>query len=828
MAEVGKIASPPAGRQTERPNQKLAIIGTRMKRKEDPRFLTGHGRFVDDIALPNMAHAAALRSPHAHARIRAIDKREAEALPGVLAVITGEEAARETAPLPCFANPPVEQRCIALGKVRHVGEPVALVVAESRYIAEDAAALIKVDYQVLPAVSDMMEAIHSTGEAVLHPERGPTNVAEHRKYLFGPVEEEFAHAAHIVKRRLRWSRSGGQPLETVGAVARFDEGAGKFTIYANTSMYNYIGFTIAASLKVDSHLVNIVPVDAGGSFGSKLFVHKVPVLAALAARHVGRPVKYVEDRIDNMSACDNHGSDRTYEAELALDAQHRMMALRYKVVDDYGAYLQYGLGTHGNGFSQTVGPYKIRAVGAEIIAVFTNKTQQGACRGFGSEVTNFLIERMVDAAVSALDLDPVQFRRDNFIQPHEFPYQIPTGNLYDSGDYPGALDMALTMLDYEGWRRKQREARAEGRYVGIGLASCQEKGVFSATEFWMLNREKGFALTSSPESVAIKIDPNGKAVISLNAPHWGNSPETVAAMVLAEQLTLDPADISVTYADTDHGLPGTGPGGSRYTVMVTGAVAGAARILKAKLLRVASHMLEAAPYDLEFREGKIGVKGVPGAARTIAEVAMQAHMFRLSFPDDDMTSGLDASYTYDHPLATLPKSDSDFGIFYPIMGHMCHMPVVEVDPKTGKVSILDYVAVHDCGTMINPMTVDGHVRGGTAQGVGTAFFEEFQYDREGQLLGASFTDYLIPRVAEMPSKIRIGHLVTPSPYTEYGVKGAGEGGRMVAPPALASAVEDALRPLGVKIDTLPATPARLRALIREAEARGGAHLSGGA
>ena len=820
MAQAGKIPSPPAGRQKERPDQRLNVIGTRMLRKEDPRFLTGRGRFIDDIALPNMAHAAVLRSPHAHARIRSIDKSAAAALPGVVAVITGEEAARDTGPLPCFANPPVEQRCIALGKVRHVGEPVALVVADSRYIAEDAVALIKVEYDVLPAVSDMMDAIRSSGDAVLHPERGPNNVAEHRNYVFGPVDEEFARAAHVIKRHLRWSRSGGQPIETAGAVASFDEGSGKFTIHVNGSMYNYIGFTIAAALKVPTHQLNLVPMDAGGSFGSKLFLHKVPVLAAVGARASGRPVKYIEDRIDNITACDNHGSDRTYDVELALDANHRMTALRYKVVDDYGAYFQYGLGTHGNGFSQTVGPYKIRAVGAEIYAVFTNKCQQGACRGFGSEVTNFMIERIVDAAVDELGLDPVAFRRDNFIQPEEFPYQIPTGNLYDSGNYPGALDMALQMLDYDGWRNKQQAARAQGRYVGIGVASCQEKGVFSATEFWMLNRDPGFALTSSPESASVKIDAAGKAVISLHAPCWGNSPETVATMVLAEQLGMDPADISVAYSDTDHGLPGTGPGGSRYTVMVTGAVTGAAGILKTKLKRIAGHMLEADPRDLEFRNGKIGVQGAPGLEVSIAEVAMQAHFFRLSLPDDpELTSGLDANYTYDHPLATLPKNNSDFGIFYPIMGHMCHMPVVEVDPETGQVSFLDYVAVHDCGTMINPMTVDGHVRGGTAQGIGTALLERFDYDAKGQPLNTSFQDYLMPRISNLPPSIRIGHLVTPSPYTEYGVKGAGEGGRMVAPPAVIAAIEDALRPLGVRIDTVPVTPSRLRALIREAEAR---------
>ncbi len=818
MAEAGKILSPPRGRQKERPDQRLNVIGTRMLRKEDPRFLVGRGHFIDDIELPNMAHAASLRSPHAHARIKSIDAGAARALPGVVCVITGAEAAQETAPLPCFANPSVEQRCLALGKVRHFGEPVALIVADSRYIAEDAAALIRVDYEPLPAVSDMMEAINSRGDAVLHPERGPDNVAEHRNYTFGPVEQEFAAAAHVVKRRLRWSRSGGQPLETAGAVASYDEGSGKFTIHVNGSMYNYIGFTIATALKVPSHQVNIVPADAGGSFGSKLFLHKVSVLAALGARASGRPVKYIEDRIDNITASDNHGSDRTYDVELALDASHRMTALRYRVVDDYGAYFQYGLGTHGNGFSQTVGPYRIRAVGAEIYAVFTNKCQQGACRGFGSEVTNFMIERIVDAAVDELKLDPIAFRHDNFIQPDEFPYQIPTGNLYDSGNYPGALDMAQQMLGYQDWRDKQQAARTKGRYVGIGVASCQEKGVFSATEFWMLNRSPGFALTSSPESASVKIDPTGKAVISLHAPCWGNSPETVAAMVLAEQLTMDPADISITYSDTDRGLPGTGPGGSRYTVMIAGAVTGAAAIIKEKLTRIAGHMLEAASHDLEFRQGKVEVKGAPGLEVSIAEIAMQAHFFRLSLPDDPtLTSGLDASYTYDHPLATLPKGEGDFGIFYPIMGHMCHMPVVEVDAETGQVSFLDYVAVHDCGTMINPMTVDGHVRGGTAQGIGTALLEEFRYDSNGQPLNTSFTDYLLPRVGNVPPQVQIGHLVTPSPYTEYGVKGAGEGGRMVAPPAVISAIEDALRPLGVRIDTVPVTPSRLRALIREAQ-----------
>jgi CO/xanthine dehydrogenase Mo-binding subunit len=810
----------PPSRQRERPGQPLKWIGKSLKRVEDPRLLTGQGRYIDDIDRPNMLHAAVLRSPHAHARIVSIDVSAAAALPGVVAVLTGEDIARSTGPLPCFANPPVEQRCIAAGRVRHVGEPVAVAVAESRYLAEDAVDLIEVTYAELPAVVDPERAITASGEAILHPERGATNIAHQRHFSFGPVARDFGSAARIVRRRLRWPRSGSQPLETVGAVAEYDSASGKFTIHMNSSMYNYVGWTVALSLGVAAHKLNLVPTMAGGSFGSKLFAHKVIALAAALARICGRPVKYIEDRIDNLMACDNHGSDRIYDAELALDANNQMTGLRCKVIDDYGAYFQFGVGHHGNALSQIVGPYRISSVDLEIIAVMTNKCQQGAYRGFGSEVANFVIERLADAAADELGVDRVEFRRANFIQPEQFPYKIPTGNLYDSGNYGAVLDEALRMLDYSGWRAKQAEYRKQGRYIGIGIATCQERSVFSATEFWMLNNEPGFALTSSPEGVSIKIDPLGKVVVSLQAPFWGNSPETIATMVLAEQLQIDPADISVTYSDTDHGLAGTGPGGSRYTVMVAGALVGAANIIKEKLFRVAGHMLEAAPTDLELREGKVGVKGAPGMEKSIADIAMHAHFFRLSMPDDPtLTSGLDAAYTYDHPLTTLPSDDrSDLGIFYPIMGHMCHMPVVEVDPSTGKVSFLDYVAVHDCGTLVNPMTLAGHVRGGTAQGIGTALYEQYHYDENGQLLTASYADYLIPTAYEVPQDVRVGHVETPSPYTEYGIKGGGEGGRMGAPPAVCAAIEDALRSFGVKIDAMPVTPAKLRALIRAREA----------
>jgi CO/xanthine dehydrogenase Mo-binding subunit len=428
---------------------------------------------------------------------------------------------------------------------------------------------------------------------------------------------------------------------------------------------------------------------------------------------------------------------------------------------------------------------------------------------------------MADVAAKELGIDPIEIRRRNLIRPEEFPYVIPTGNVYDIGNYQAVLAEALRMFDMEGWRAKQAEARKQGRHIGLGLVTCQERSVFSSTEFWSLNPpdQPGFALTSSPEAISLRIDPTGKAFVKLNAPFWGNSPETVVTQIVAEALTLEPSDVVVGYADTDAGFNGTGPGGSRYTVMVAGAVVAGARTLREKLFKFAAHMMECGTDDLELRSGNIGIKGVPDIQKSIAEVAIASHYFRLSFPDEPgFESGLETTAVYDHPLTTLPPADrSHLGIFYPIMGHMAHAVALEVDIGTGKVEILDYVAVHDCGTVVNPMTLAGHVRGGTAQGIGSALLEYFRYDEDGQLLTASFADYHIPTAHEVPSNIRVGHVETPSPYTEYGIKGGGEGGRMAAPPVLVQAIEDALLPFGVEIMEIPLTPNRIRQIIRQAQ-----------
>ncbi len=811
----------PPSRQREKARRDLKWIGRDMKRVEDPRLLTGKGRYIDDLALPNMAHAAVLGSPHAHARVRSIDTSRAEALSGVVLVFTAKDAAEQTDPVASFSSPPTPQYCMAIDKIRHVGEVVAVVVADDPYIAEDALELIEVDYELLPVNVDPEKAIEATGDAVLHPDRGPTNRAYDQEFKFGPVDEDFAAAEVIVRRKVKWGRSGAQPMETVGAIAEFDEGTGRFTCYANTNFYNAVNFVIAGALKVPSSQLKIVPTIAGGSFGSKLFCHKHVALTCALARAAGRPVKYIEDRVGHFLNHDAHASDRVYDAELALKRDGTMLSLRFRVIDDYGAYFQFGVGHHGNAMAQVTGPYRINSIGMHLIAALTNKCQQGAYRGFGSEVTNFLIERMVDAAADELAIDPVELRRRNLIGADQFPYVIPTGNIYDSGNYQAVLEKALDLADHEAWKERQAAARAEGRYVGIGVATCQERSVYSPTEWWSLNpvANPGFALTGVPEGVSVRIDPTGKIFAQLNAPFWGNSPETVVTQVLAEQFTVEPSDVVVGYADTDSGFNGFGPGGSRYTVMATGAIVSASIKLKDKLKRLAGHLLETAEEDLEFRGGAVGIAGVPGKEKTIAELALMSNFFRLSFPDTpDFDSGLETTGVYDHPLSTQPHPErKHLGIFYPIMGHMCHVAVVEVDPETGKVEILDYAAVHDAGTMVNPKTLGGHIRGGTSNGIGTALFEEFLYDAEGQFLNANFADYGIPTAVEMPKDLKIGHVETPSPFTEYGIKGGGEGGRMGAPSALVRAIEDALKPFGVRIDCVPIPPSKLRALVRAAQ-----------
>jgi CO/xanthine dehydrogenase Mo-binding subunit len=791
-------------------------VGKSIRRIEDPRLLRGRGGYIDDLVLRGMLHAAMKRSPHAHARIMNIDTAAAQALPGVVAVVTGREVTELCNSMPDFGPEPTKHvwHCLAVGKVRNVGEYVAAVVATSRAIAEDACDLIEVTYDPLPVVIDPEQAL--APDAPLVHEALGSNVAYHRAFTFGNVDRDFAEADVVVSDRLRWGRSGGQPLETVGAIADYDVSSGMLTIHQNSLTFTSFLFLLANTLKVPTNKLDVRPVPAGGSFGSKFWAVRVGAIAGMLSKLVGRPVKFIEDRVDNLSNSDHMGSDRIYDAELAAMRDGTLRSLRLRTIDDYGAYIQFGVGHHGNALAQVTGPYSIGSVQYEVTAVLTNKCQQGAYRGFGSEVNNWVLERMVDLVARELDLDPVEIRRRNFIRAEEFPYFIPTGNVYDSGDYERVLDEALRLADLKHWRTEQERLRDQGRYLGIGLVSCQERSVFSATEFWFWFDEPAAPVTSTPESVTVSVDTGGGITATLySCAFWGNSPETVVAQLVAEEFGVDPTSVTVTYQGTAQGMPATGPGGSRFTVMIAGAIEGAVEKIKHKATRVAAHLLEASLDDLEWVDGGVQIKGSPDARKSLADIAVMAHLFKHQLPDD-IESGLEASHVQDHPYTTMPADDrSSLGVFYPFMGHACHIAVVEVDAETGTASFHKYVAVHDCGTLVNPRSLEGHIIGGTVQGIGTALMEEFVYDADGGFHSGTYHDYVMPSAIEAP-EIVIGHVETPSPYTPHGIKGGGEAGRMMAPGAISAAIDDALAPFGVRVRTLPATPERILGWIEEA------------
>ncbi len=797
------------------PGDRQGWVGRDVRRRRDPEILSGRGTYIDDVKLPGMLHAAVVRSPFAHARILSVNTEVARNKPGVVAVLSGKEVAEFVGPNAAFCAEPVPQHAVAIDKVRFAGEAVALVAATSRYIAEDACQEIDVDYEPLDPVADAATGMSADAPRV-H-DTLASNVVFERRFQFGPVDDDFARADRVIRRRLRWHRMSAQPLETGGAVAAFEPATGQMEIWSNTNMYNFIPWVYAEMLGVPNHQLTMHPTLVGGSFGSKHILSKCVVFAGALSKATGRPVKFVEDRVDNLLACDNVGPDRVYDAELAVMNDGEFIGLKLHIVDDYGAYFRFAHGPHGNAMAQPVGPYRIGSLEYDLKCVLTNKDQQGFFRGAGADPGNFAIERLADAAAAELDIDRVAIRRRNFIAPDEFPYKIPTGNIYDSGNYDRVLDIALEKADLESLRAEQQRLREEGRYIGIGLASCQERSAYSATEWWFLYDKPPFPLTSTPESLRLHIDATGGFIATVGSPFWGQSADTVVTQVIADEFGIRPEDVSVEHGTSRSGLLSAGPGGSRLTVMLAGAAVGASEKLKQKLLRIASHTMERPEEELEVRDGSVRRKDGVGAL-SIADLAMKAHLFQLDLPEGE-EGGLSATHNYAHPYATAPNEDrTDLGSFYPIMSHACHVPIVEVDVETGHIEVIRYVAVHDSGTVVSPKGLDGQVVGGIAQGIGAALLEECVFDDEAQMLTATYGEYLLPSIHEVPD-IEVYHHETPSPFTEFGVKGAGEGGRLVAPTAIASAIEDALAPFGVSIDELPMTPERVLTLIDEKRGR---------
>jgi 3-oxo-Delta1-steroid hydratase/dehydrogenase large subunit len=770
-------------------------IGQAVKRKEDPDLLTGKAQFIADAVMPGMLHMAILRSPYAHARITAIDAGGALALPGVTAVITGTDAAEMSTPL--FGLPPGwSTYCLAVEKACYVGEPVAAVAAPDRYYAEDALEKITVEYEPLPVVTDPEEAT-APGSPLVQTDKG-SNVIYQRTFSFGEdTEAVFSRAAHTVGGKFRWRRVSGNPIETLGCLCAYDAASGQLTVWANLQLHTALQRVVAATLRLAPEKVRIRAFPQGGSFGAKRSVYKYVVMASLLALRTGRPVKWVEDRREHLVASSTHGSDRYYEAELAVDADGTIRGLRVKLLDDIGAYCE----TLG-GALQVVKPlacltgcYVIPDVEYAVTCVATNKSPQGAYRGFGPPVHNFVLERLVDMAARRLRLDPAAIRLGNFIPPAAFPYTIPSGNLYDSGDYPAVLRKALALVEYDRWRREQQRAREAGRYVGIGMATIVDVGVSGRGLIAFLHPTLSAA--GGPEGVRLRVDGQGTIVVEVGYAEAGQGLDTIVVQVLADELGITPEGISVIHLDTASAPPSQGPVGSRGGVAIAGAVLAAARSLQEQALQRAAVQFGISPSSLEWYEGRVRVSSSPERTLSVAELAAKTPL-RVEGEWLSPAQGQPDEQGRLHSYATAAAAT--------------HIAVVEVDIETGQIRILQYIAVDDCGTVLNPAIVEGMVQGGIAQGLGIALLEEHVYDEDGQLLNGTLMDYLLPTAVDVPH-IETAHLVTPSPFTPFGAKGTGESSINGAPAAIANAISDALAPLGIEITELPVSPARLMSLI---------------
>ncbi len=784
------------------PTSTQRFIGKEVHRVEDRQLLTGKTEFIDNVSLPGMLHCAILRSPMAHARIVSIDTSAAEKVPGVMAVITGEDAQRWS-----FPQQTVPEgwgtRCLATDRVRCVGEPVAAVAATSRYIAEDALEQIVVEYEALPPVVDTELAASSPP---IYEEHG-TNVVFQRVFTWGEVDAAFASADKVLTEKFRWHRLGANPLECNGVITEWDVVDNTVTARGSFQSQVNMGLLSAGALGVPSNRVRIISQPHGGSFGGKGGPRGTVITALLSRKAGGRPVKWIEDRMEYLAGGAGQSWDRYYEVSLALKKDGEITGLRVVLLDDLGCSAEgFGAVSAAKPLAAFTGPYKIPVAQYDLTLVATNKLPQSPYRGMGPPPHNWVLEQMVDLAAVELGLDPAEMRRRNFIPKEAFPYTIPSGNEYDSGDYAAALDAVIEMADYPALRRRQEEARQQGRYLGIGLVNTIEPGVFD----WNAYAIVGSQQTGVPEGATVGIDILGKIVAKVGFSLEGQGQYTLIAQLLADYFGTEMSDVRIVPQDSLSAPPHFGPGGSRLGVAITGAILGAADLLREKLVRVAANLMQMSPDMLQLRDGMIGIPGVAEAQIPVGQVAATM-LARSDLLPEGMDPNPEATYVWTASGRT-PADDQGRAKSYLTAANACHLVLVEVDTATAEVKILDYFIADDCGTRLNPATCEGMTQGGVAQGVGAALLEEYVYDDDGQLLTSTFMDYLMPTIYEVPMT-RKKTLVTPSPFTPLGAKGMGEGALHTTPAAVMCAINDALRPLGIKAHEVPASPKRLWALL---------------
>jgi carbon-monoxide dehydrogenase large subunit len=770
-------------------------IGKPLKRKEDPRLIRGLAHYVDDIVLPGMHYAAIARSPYAHAKVRSVDVSKARAAPSVALVLTGADLRGSITAVPCAAQipdmKPAPRPVLALDRVRFVGEGVAVVVASNAYAARDALDLIEVDYEPLTPVVDPEKAMEK-GAPVLH-EGNEDNVAYHWELEGGDVKAAFEKADKIIKQRIINQRLIPAAMETRGVVAEYKPGERQLTVWSSTQIPHLLRTQIAAMLDVPEHSVRVITPEVGGGFGSKLNVYPEEALVGYLAMRLGKPVKWIESRRENFQTA-IHGRDQIDDVEVAVKRDGTILGLRLHVIADLGAYYQLltPLIPTLTGLMAS-GCYKIPAIRVEIVGVLTNKMATDAYRGAGRPEATYLVERTMDLVAAELKKDPVEVRRKNFPKQKDFPYATPTGLIYDSANYEKSLDLVLKLSEYKKLRQEQAAGRKKGRYLGIGLSTYVEicaMGPSSAMP------------AGGWESATVRIEPSGMVNIMTGSSPHGQGQETSFAQIGAEMLGLEPDDVNVVHGDTAIVPYGIGTFGSRATAVGGTAVYKSLVKLREKLATIAGFKLGEDPANMVFGEMKICSKSQPKKSIPFGEAVSMAYVAKTLPPNVD--PGLEATTFFEPSNFTFP-----FG------AHVC---VVEVDRETGDVRLLKYVAVDDCGNVINPLLVEGQVQGGIVQSFGQAMLEEAVYDEQGQLITGEFMDYAIPRAADMPW-METDRTVTPSPVNPMGVKGVGEAGTIGATPALANAVADALAPFGVRHVDMPFKRERIWKLMQKPSRR---------
>ena len=773
------------------------IFSSGIRRREDPRLITGTASYTDDIQLHGMAHAAILRSPHAHARIKSIDTSAAAEADGVVAVFTGADI--DFAPIPCAWHVPdsdiklVDHPAIASEVVRYQGDAVAVVVADCRYAAEDALELIDVDYEPLPVVMEPDKAMED-GAPQLH-EDAPNNQAFHWVMAGGDVDAAFDAAEVVVKERILHQRLIPNAMEPRSAVAQWTQASGELTLWSTTQNPHIARFLTSVVSGIAEHKIRVIAPEVGGGFGSKIPYYPDEAIAVFCSMKTGRPVKWTATRSEGYQVT-THGRDHVEDVELAADKSGNITGLRSTVYAGMGGYLSTaapGIPTILHGLMYA-GTYTIPNVKADVYGVFNNGAPVEAYRGAGRPEATFLVERMVDKLAGELGMDPVDVRRVNLIPAFEDGHDTATGLTYDSGDYAGSLDMALEEVDYKGLREKQARLRGEGRYIGIGVTTYVEIcGLGPSQVAGAVGFQGGLW-----EGAIVRFHPTGKVSVAIGSSPHGQGEETTFAQIVSHEIGVDVDDVEIVHGDTDRTPMGWGTYGSRTTVVSGAAVALGVRKIKDKAKQIAAHLLEAAVEDIDYDDGKFFVRGSPDQAKTIQDIALMANV-AWDMPEG-VEPGLEASTFYDPPNFSYP-----FGT---------HIAVVEVDTETGRIDLKRYLACDDCGPQINPMIVEGQIHGGVVQGIGPVLCEGAVYDDDGQLLTGSMLDYALPR-ADMLPQIETKSSVTPAPHHPLGVKGIGETGTIASTITAYNAVMDALKPFGVDKIDMPITPEKVWRAIHE-------------